>query len=185
MSGRAYENVSSQGGGSSYRRLAQELVLNLREIEGKSCWGIAAGANTGSVLNLHFGAKLPRRRPIPNPKLCPDLRRYDGELSILVDCAWRIETPKRVLCGWLECDGRVNPLEIGVEKLVHRVVTGTECHLPSCDLAFSFDNGMTLRLFCDRTVRESTNFSLFGLRYCYTVSTNSSISRQRRHSAFP
>jgi hypothetical protein len=54
------------------------LRRSAKALHGTTCWGIAAGQNTGSVIDLHFGEKLDRPKPIRNPFLPPDLQRYHG-----------------------------------------------------------------------------------------------------------
>lgn len=135
-------------------KLAAELARILKSLIGKRCWGVVAGEATGSVFILDFGRKVPRDKPIANPHLTPEQRRYDGEISLTVWSAWRIDAEHRVVCGWNDSSRNDGPMVRGLKSLVNTSVKAVTIEPPAMDLTISFA-GRTLRVFCDQTVRES------------------------------
>ena len=66
-------------------------VPPVQNLVDKVLWGVAAGRGTGSLLTLHFGAKLRRRRSLDNPNISESLRTHEGEFVLFVKCGWHIE----------------------------------------------------------------------------------------------
>jgi len=135
-------------------KLARGFARTLKSLVGKRCWGVVAGEGTGSVFVLDFGRKIPQARPIANPHLTLDQRRYKGELSLMVRCAWRIDAKQSVVCGWNDSSRNDGPMVRGLKSLVNTSVKAVTIEPPAMDLTIRFAS-RTLRVFCDQTVRES------------------------------
>jgi len=131
-------------------RLAREFALTLKSLVGKRCWGVSAGEGTGSVFVLDFGRQIPRDKPIANPHLTPEQRRYTGELSLMVWSAWRIDAKHTVVCGWNDSSRNDGPMVRGLKSLVGRSVKSVSFDRPAFDLEVRFQE-RCLRLFCDQT----------------------------------
>ena len=163
--------------------LVREFIATAQTLVGKPCWGIAAGANTGSVLNLHLGGKICRPRLLPNPALSADLRQYRGELSVFIKCAWRLDMEDKIICGWIESCSEGGPLARGLHRVLDETVERISLQRPALDLGVHFSNGCVLRLFCDQTYEEeeeSSNYVLFTPKYYYDVACKSQVRRKNR-----
>jgi hypothetical protein len=126
------------------------FVAHLKRLVGKECWGVIAGPGTGSTVHLSFGDRIPRIRPVRNEMLREDERRYEGELDLFIECAWRLERDAGVLCGSGDDGSNDGPMVQGLSHVITRVVTGTEVGEPVPDLIIQFDQGLCLRVFCDQ-----------------------------------
>lgn len=162
---------------------AKEFLAAADMLIGKTCWGIVAGANTGSVLDLHLGQKLLRRHPVANPALSADLRQYRGELAVFIQCAWRLEDKEKVICSWGEDFSDGGPLRKGINLFLNQDVEHVDIRRPSFDLTLYFRNSLTLQVFCDQTElseEHGMNYVLFAPGYSYTVATRSQLVREER-----
>lgn len=160
----------------------EEFMATAHMLVGKMCWKIVAGTNTGSVIDLHLGKKLPVRTPI-HPALATDpCSHYQGELGVFIECAWRLDAEDRIICGWGEDFSVEGPLGKGLHRIVDQEVEQVSVHQPAFDLALHFSNALVLRIFCDQTEpsEESDNYVLFTVKYSYVISNRSKILREER-----
>jgi hypothetical protein len=161
----------------------KEFLTATEMLVGKRCWGIVAGANTGSVLDLHLGQKLLRQHQVRNPTLPEDLRQNRGELSLFIQCAWRLEDKERVICGWGEDFSHGGPLGKGIQLIVDQPIERVSIRRPSFDLTLYFANSLMLQVFCDQTElseEHGMNYALLAPGYSYTVATRSQLVREGR-----
>jgi hypothetical protein len=63
------------------------------------------------------------------PRITDEQARYEGELDLFVQCAWRLEREDTVLCGSTD-DNRIDgPMVRGLAALVGRVVVEVDVGL--------------------------------------------------------
>lgn len=142
--------------------LAITFVELMTSLNGKTLWGIVAGA--GSIVQLKFGEKRRSIEPFDmgNLRLRTIDRWFEAEYNLMIDCAWRIVRDKRLVTAWRESNEFGGPMLSGLEQLrFHRVVGVTIGeYLP--DIHLLFDNGLQLDVFVDiGDPRESEcNYSL-------------------------
>jgi hypothetical protein len=115
-------------------------------LEGERCWYTASGGAAGATLQLSFGNKLRRERPLSNPVHSPDYRRNQGSHTILIWCTWRLELKGRVLTSSADADlSRV----AFINRLRRKSVLSAKAVAPGPDLTLSFSDGLILRVFAD------------------------------------
>lgn len=160
--------------------LSEEFITVANSLVGKICWGIASGANTGSVLDIAFGKKILRQHPVPNPALSEELRLYQGEISIFIECAWRLDATDRIICGWGEDFSEGGPLARGLHLILDQTVERVCIDQPSFDLVLDFSNALSLRVFCDQTEQAdgNDNYIIFRPSHYYVISNKSCLIRK-------
>lgn len=122
------------------------LEAILRRLVGKRAWGVSIGV--GSFLTIEFGRALAPGRS----------GRSRGEWQLwLYGCDWRLEEETRVLVG--SEDPRPS-LKTGVERLEGLNLLAVRLLPPALDGIFSFEGGVTLRLFAAETV-DMESWKLF------------------------
>ena len=123
---------------------------------GQPCWGVIAGAGTGSHFSLRLGEKIPLRRPLRNPSLSEDERRFDGRFRVFVQhCAWRLERGAEVLCASTSDNADGGEMLSGLAALRGAVVERCDVAAPAQDLTIGFSGGLVLRVFCDQIERDN------------------------------
>ncbi len=152
----------------------ESLVLGLRS---KACWAALAGRGTGSAIDIHFGAKVPREVPLTNPTLTDEERRFEGDTSIYITCAWRLDSRSSVVCGWLDGGETVEGMVRGLRSVVGHRVEAVDIQRPAWDLKIVFDNGLTLTIFADQTnlIDHDSNYSVFHATKAITVGARSEV----------
>ncbi|MFT3771557.1 MAG: hypothetical protein QM820_39585 [Minicystis sp.] len=157
---------------------AEQLAASLQELVGKRCWGVVAGEGTGSVVSLKFGGQTRRKKPLPNPSLSPAVREYEAEYSMLVQCVWRLDAPDRIVCGAWDSNEAGGAMLTGLGEIVNHDVRLVTIAAPSADLEMVFDNGLKLKVFCDRiNVDEAEdNYCFYTPAAVFTVGTRSALS---------
>ena len=150
----------------------------LESLHGLECWSVIAGAGTGSVVSLGFGAQLPARRFSSNPKLTLEERQFEPEYSIYVEAAWRLEDEEEVLVTWSEAAcGEAWLKEL--QKLRGLEVESTELGAVGLDLKIHFEGGLTYSVFCDQGA-DDENYSLFTPQHVVTVGPRSRLLVESR-----
>jgi ribonuclease inhibitor len=140
----------------------KSLILWLEQLVGMSCWGIVAGAGTGSHLGIHFGGKIMRARPLDNPALDETVRAFQGELNMMVWCAWRLDHRDQMIGSWKQSNAVEGPMLAALRSLIGASVSAVSVHSPVHDLDLEFDHGVSLRLFCDQIgPQEGDNYVLY------------------------
>ncbi len=67
---------------SGMKEVTERLEGSLEQLRGEECWYVMAG-DVGSILNLHFGERVPRLRPLKSGVHTKAFRSFRG-LFILV-----------------------------------------------------------------------------------------------------
>ena len=112
---------------------------------GQVCWGIAAGAGTGSHVAMHFGPKQKRNRVISNPNLSDDLRSHEGSLILFVECEWSLMSRGQNVCDSDSDNAAQGPMIRGLQRLVGAQVVSIFSSRKFDLVAVNFSKG--LRLF--------------------------------------
>lgn len=164
------------------RSLGRQLADAMSRLEKKPCIFYYVGPETGSFADLHFGQKVPRKTPLPHPDMSDEMRRFEGQLSLFLGCAWRLETPDEILAGCWDDPGPDGQMRFGLDQLIGQMVRRVRVVPPSYDLAIEFENGRLLRVFCDQTNDEegTDNYAFFTPEATFVVGTLSELSREAR-----
>jgi hypothetical protein len=131
-------------------------------ILGKKCWAVIAGPGTGSVVDLYFGEKIRRVRPLTNSALSAEERLFEGEQSLVVYSAWRIESDSEIISTSQNVGASGIDLR-QILSLIGEVVVRVEFVSSFYDLQVAFSNGLKLRVFCDLSTgnEEESNYVMF------------------------
>jgi hypothetical protein len=146
--------------------LKENYKLALQKLVGKECWGIVTSA--GSHISFDFGEKIPRDNPLNNEFLSDDVRNFESELSLFIQCVWRIDSLNEVLFGaWTENE----LVKKGVNDIIGQKATSVQLFEPAFDLIVTFSNDLKLKIFCDMTNEEDSddNYDFFTPEIIYTV----------------
>lgn len=159
-----------------------QFEIYFNRIVGLECWGIIAGSGTGSNINMQFGRKIPRAKPLKNPSLTNEQREFDSEFSVFVECVWRLDSETEIVCGAWDNNRENGLMIIGLHQLVGSVVSSVQILKPAFDLIVSFSNGLALKVFCDNVspIDANDNYSLFTPDLYYTVGTRSVLRKTFR-----
>jgi hypothetical protein len=161
------------------RRLFNEALALL---VGQPCWGVLAGAGTGSHFDLQLGAMISRVTPRRNSTLAPRVRDHDPDLSLFVTCSWRIDSPDSVVGGCWEGNGPAGSMLGSLHSLVDQTIAAASATGPARDLEVCFSNGHVLRVFCDQTdeLEPADNYSIGTAGWISTVGCRGSLSSEYR-----
>ncbi len=123
----------------------------VQSIQGLRCWYVSCGGCTLPTFQLSLGDKLRRARPINNPAQSEEFRQFEGEASLLVWCAWRLDGADGPLTSSDDADASVTT---HLQRLVGARVEAVAVTTAACDLTLSFSGDLTLRVFCDHVPGE-------------------------------
>ena len=163
---------------------AQQLNSILSKFIGQMCWEVHAGYGTGTHISFDLGQKIARgvRRSKKVTGIETFEIRYTGEFSLYSECSWRLDADEDVvLTCWTHTPDERGFNRAYIEllgKLKGAKVISFDLRSPGWDLDLTFDNGLTLRLFCDQPINEedATNYILAdGDLRCF-VGAQSSVS---------
>jgi hypothetical protein len=137
----------------------EELRSKLNLLIGKPVWAVRHGA--GSCLLVDLGDKVPRPMISRARGSHEGDREYQGELTLMILCAWRIELEGAgIVSGSGDLEDET--LLSGPMKLIEQ--TATEVSVNSfLDLVVVFSNGLRLVLFCDQRTDD------LDAERCYTL----------------
>lgn len=135
----------------------KSLAESLEGLIGVPCWSVVAGRGAGSVIALDLGKKLLRRKPLRNPKLTQEQRTYEGEYQMMIYCAWRLDSPDRVICGSGDSNEEGEAMIEGLMRLIGSNITAVRLVDPALDLVVEFDQSLQLKVFCDETDTTDDN----------------------------
>ena len=130
-------------------------------LKGLKCWHVSSGGAAGSTIQLALGNKIERSIPLKNRAHSDEFRRFEGEASLLVWCAWRLDGPDRPLTSW---DDAEESIDTGLAQLVGTQITSLEVLAPAWDLSIEFSNSLVLRVFCDHVPGEPSFHGNWDLR---------------------
>lgn len=147
----------------------------IHNIQGKKCWYVSGGRNTGSSFHIHLGMRIPRTRPLDSPHLSPilrkagrrlpqELRDYISEWGLLIWCSWRLTRSNKIVLTSDDCDNNTG-LVSDLSVLVGKTLVGIR-QTPMLDLALTFSSRWKLDVFCSNGVKQpslDTNWDLFHL----------------------
>lgn len=120
--------------------LKERAETLLRE---KKCWYVSDGV--GTTFQLALGKKCLRAAPLLNKCQSAHFRKFEGEVNLLIWCAWRLETKTKILTS---SDDAVASVAHNLRRIAGQVVTNVEVALPSWDIMLEFSNRLLLHVFC-------------------------------------
>jgi hypothetical protein len=155
--------------------LEKKLETSINQLIDKECWGIVAGEGTGSFVNLEIGEKIRRNKEIENPALETDVRQFEGQYSLSLECAWRLDSTEAVICGASDDNSKDGKMLDGLRLLIGRRISRINLSKPGLDLDIEFSKDLTLKVFCDQTNEndQNDNYMLFTPDQIITVSYGS------------
>ena len=155
---------------------------SLAKIQGVACWSVVAGKGTGSVINIGFGGKIKRDKPLLNRTLGEEERHFEAEYSLLVYCAWRLSHNGSVQCSWRDDNGHDGPMLKGLSLLKSSKLTAAQFEADSFDLTFMFENGLRLDIFCDHSDPDEAeqNYILYTPQKAFIVGVPSQLVVEER-----
>src|SRR5258707_1132707 len=104
-------------------------------LEGLECWYVSTGVAAGSTFQLALGKKVERSVPLKNRAYWKQSRRFQGEVGLLVWCAWRLDGSDSPLTSWDDAEASV---EGGLLRLVGARATTVEVISPAWDMTIEF-----------------------------------------------
>ncbi|MEM7674825.1 MAG: hypothetical protein AAF449_02350 [Myxococcota bacterium] len=123
----------------------------LGDVRDQPCWSAIAGSEADFPFVLHFGEQLRRSLRLANPRLSFLQRTYEGSISLLVECAWRIDSPEQVVAScWDTFEARRDALDCLVDQNVKTLTASA----PGYDLVLEMEDGHTLRCLSVETDLE-------------------------------
>lgn len=167
------ENIANQNS-NLQKILSQRVGL----LAGKLCWAISGGAGTGSIIVLKLGEKIPREKPLMNQSLSADERKFEAQISLMIYCAWRIDTATEVICSSQSSNEEGGPMLQGLGRIVGASISSISITQPGNDLEITFGNGFVLHVFCDVTDTQDAddNYVLYEDGYILAVSARSKVT---------
>ncbi len=129
-----------------------ELQSKLNLFIGKPVWAVSGGGAAGTTISISVGDKIRRDKRVANPALSEEEREYEGELCLLVMCAWRVEIEGTgIVSGSRDSDDEI--MLSGPRKLIGGTIT--EMLVDSLlDLLVVLSGDVRLRLFCNRHMED-------------------------------
>jgi hypothetical protein len=172
-------------GGILQRKISVEFEGAVNRLVGQLCWGIIAGAGTGSIISLQLGRQIPRQLHSRNPTLSRLQKKYESEYTLFIECAWRLESNSKVICGCWDDNSKNGEMIAGLKRLTGSTVTSVNVKKPTWDLDLMFSNGLVLRVFCDSVnlADLNDNYSVFLPEGIFVVGTRSKLWKEQRESA--
>lgn len=161
------------------REILEELQTDINQLVGQNCWAAVAGTGTGA-LDVLIGKKIPNRLPLRNPRLSADVRNFDSEMALFIECSWRLDTKTEVLCAWTDDNQEDGPMSTGLNKITGQTISAVNLELPGLDLQMHFGNSLTLQVFCDRRnmEKDTGNYVLFLPKWIYAVRVRGELERE-------
>ena len=121
---------------ASLRQLTASLL-------GERVWWVAPGA--GASFSLALGGGFRRTRPVKSAN--KRFSAYHPEMSLIVWCVWRLDTPRAPLAS-SDGDDRRSVSAVG-RALIGKRIRAVDIESPCWDLQLTFTGGLSLRIFCD------------------------------------
>jgi hypothetical protein len=122
-----------------------EIRSMLRSFISAKCWRVGASGVTGSSFSLQVGGR--RRKPFVSRLGAQyHVSLFYGELSMLVWCSWRLDSPTEPLAS---SDERGDIVNEKLQALVGQSFRRIQLLEPGLDLLIDFSGDLRLRVFCD------------------------------------
>jgi hypothetical protein len=132
-------------------QIPDELNRPIRSLQGLECWEASCGGAAGSTFQLALGEKVPLPVPSKETKHSGTFPQWEGQASILVWCAWRLDSLEGPLTSW---DDTEQSIKAGLTRLVGARIDSLEILPPAWDMNIKFSNALFLRIFCDHVPGE-------------------------------
>jgi hypothetical protein len=162
--------------------LKDKFNRSLAKTESTKCWSIVAGKGAGSVINIGFGGKIKRDKPLSNPALGEQDKLFEAEFSLLVYCAWRLSNDVSIICSWRDDNSPNGPMLKGLSILQNKKVVGVSLDMDMLDLTLIFEDGLRLDIFCDQTNTDESdqNYIFYTSQMIFTAGIPNNLSADER-----
>jgi hypothetical protein len=158
------------------------LADALNGLVGQLLWQPIAGPSTGGALTVELGRAVQRPvAPHPHPRLNPP--SHQGESSLYIRCAWRVDNEDEVLTSSLDDNSLDGPMLRALRVLDRTTITAVSLRWPSCDLVLTLSGGVRLSIFCDQVDEsddDGDNYNLVLPGRAYIIGAKSIITVELR-----
>lgn len=132
-----------------------QLVEALNSLLGRRVLKIYCGESTGSVLDISFSPI----KSLAQESLEPGQETIEVDVSLLIKCSWRLQRDGAVLAGSGDSFSDANSVFTKAYAIEGLLVS--DVLLPTAgdvlDVSIEFENGSTLKVFCDTGVEAELN----------------------------
>jgi hypothetical protein len=155
--------------------MTDQVARQIKQFVGLQCWGVVAGAGTGSMATFDFGGRVAIKPPLANPHLTQELTTFQGEYGLfLEECHWQLESNSGILCT--SDDSEIAIGQKLVAKLRGKRLSSGSVTDPSLDLDLFFEGGLRLCVLCQQTHRDTRNYSIRSPSGWITVGASGQVS---------
>jgi hypothetical protein len=104
------------------------------------------------------------------------------DYSVVVYCSWRLDSSQEVICGSQSARSSEGSVKSGLKGVVGQRITSLSLDQPGLDANLLFENGLTLRIFCDNVNEEDDvdNYLLYLKDQVLLVGTKSRLRSESR-----
>jgi hypothetical protein len=127
------------------------------------------------MVSFDFGAKIPMKTKIDNPRLSEEQNTHWGEIQLFLQhCDWRLENAQGVLCDCEDDNLPDGAMLRGLGHLVGQKVEGVKLSLPSFDLKIEFGDDLRLLISCvhDGSLEGCDNYCYFYADEVFGIEAN-------------
>ena len=104
---------------NSQQEMIDQYRKAIKNLIGQPCWGVLACPSRGAYIDMQFGDRIPRDRPIQNSTFTEEERNYMGKYSIQIkSAAWRLEKGSEVITGSTDSNDLNGPMLQGLGQIV-------------------------------------------------------------------
>jgi len=135
--------------------MRNKLKVELDKLIDKKVLEVNAGSGGGSIINIEFGESLNI-----SPKSFGSYKIFEGDFSIMIYCAWRLESNESVLTSWNEDNSDNGPIVTNLKNLINNRVISYEIS-DLFDLKIFFEEQKALTIFCDLSTEQEFECNWF------------------------
>jgi len=131
--------------------VAESFGSAIRQALGAACWYVSVGGSSLPSFSLALGKQMPRETPLKNRAHSGEFRRCEGEFTLLVWCAWRLDSDDSPIAS---SDDNESTITTSLRLLNGESLQDVSVQAPAWDCVLAFSSGLTLRIFCDHTEKQ-------------------------------
>ena len=147
-----------------------EFLRYLNRLVEKKPWDLVSSECSGRMLGIHCGAKVLRKRPLPQSPWITETRRlYEGEVILHFEGAWRLDCGDSIICGSCDFEDDVEKKRPDLDVLLDKQILAVDCIGIAHDLKIVLAGNLAFSTFCDMSLEPQADECS---RTYYTVTTS-------------
>jgi hypothetical protein len=139
----------------------QNIVSDIKQFINLKCWACIVSRETGTVISLKLGNKIPRKSPLPNNHIPDDVKLFESDFGIIIWSSWQLFHKGSLIINTQSSEINIDEISKDIKNIENKKLINIYIERRRNNLILEFQNGWMLKSMCDGKDMKDDNYTLY------------------------